>query len=246
MIFVPIRIIYSARTKSRVFCELVQKEDGAARRRGRPREYDPDEALQRALEVFWKTGYSATSLDAIAAATGMNRPSLYAAFGDKRALYLKALGHYYTLSGTEMREIFAGDEPLGVALMRVYEAALRLFLSGGEARGCFSIGTATSEAAADPEIRAMLAESTRRLDRAFEARIKTAQQAGEVAPEADASALASLASATLHTIAIRARAGVSREELVAIARKAVAVICGSLALSVPDPEKSPLRELPEA
>jgi len=221
-------MIFTPRVASRVFCEMVQKYRGAAPRpRGRPREYDPDDALRRAVEVFWKTGYSATSLDTIAAATGMNRPSLYAAFGDKRALYLKALAHYQSLAATELREIFAGDGPLGETLMRVYEAALRLYLSGGQARGCFAIGTATSEAVADSQIRAMLAEGTRRLDRAFEARIKAAQQAGEIPPEADASALASLASATLHTIAIRARAGVSREELVAIARKAVAVICGS-------------------
>ena len=90
---------------------MVQKSGGTApRQRGRPREYDPDDALRRALEVFWKTGYSGTSLDAIAAATGMNRPSLYAAFGDKHALYLKALAHYQTLAGTEMAEIFAGAD----------------------------------------------------------------------------------------------------------------------------------------
>ena len=103
---------------------------------------------------------------------------------------------------------------------------MRVYLSGGQARGCFAIGTATSEAMADPEIRAMLADSTRRLDGAFEARIKAAQKAGEIPPGADTAALAGLATATLHTLAIRARSGVSRDELRGIARKAVAVICG--------------------
>ena len=60
-------------------------------KRGRPRAYDPDAALKAARDVFWVKGYAATSLDDIAEATGMNRPSLYAAFGDKEAIYLAAL-----------------------------------------------------------------------------------------------------------------------------------------------------------
>ena len=60
------------------------------RRRGRPRAYDPDVALRRARDTFWRAGYAATSLDDLAAGMGMNRPSIYAAFGDKRALYLTA------------------------------------------------------------------------------------------------------------------------------------------------------------
>ncbi len=65
-----------------------------ARRRGRPRQYDPDQALAKAAETFWKHGYAATSLDDLVVATGMKRPSLYAAFGDKRDLYLKTLERY--------------------------------------------------------------------------------------------------------------------------------------------------------
>src|SRR2546423_14715860 len=75
---------------------MVQKRSKEPERklRGRPRAYDPQVALARAAEVFWKAGYAGTSLDDLVAATGMNRPSLYAAFGDKRALYLKTLEHY--------------------------------------------------------------------------------------------------------------------------------------------------------
>src|SRR5262249_17102093 len=88
--------------RSRVFFEMVQKSAPAGpgpapKGRGRPRAYDPETALQTAIEAFWQAGYSGTSLDDLSAATGMNRPSLYGAFGDKRALYLKALDHYWTL-----------------------------------------------------------------------------------------------------------------------------------------------------
>src|SRR5215472_785481 len=71
---------------------MVQKEE--ERRLGRPREYDPKVALQRATEAFSDAGFSGTSLDDLSARTEMNRPSLYAAFGDKEALYLKTLENY--------------------------------------------------------------------------------------------------------------------------------------------------------
>lgn len=216
----------AANVPSRVFSGSVQKASGPARkRRGRPRAYDPDEALQRALQVFWRHGYARTSLDDIVAATGMNRPSLYAAFGDKRSLYLKALAHYHGSTGEALRRALSGTGPLHAALMRVYEAAITLYLSGDQALGCFAVGTATTEAAEDPDVRAMLAESTRRLDRAFEARISAAHGAGELPPHADTVALASLASATLHTLAIRARAGIQRDELLDLACGAVRIIC---------------------
>ncbi|WGD55162.1 helix-turn-helix domain containing protein [Bradyrhizobium sp. CB1650] len=67
-------------------------------RRARPRSYQPELALRQAADEFWRTGYSGISLDSIAAATGMNPPSLYAAFGNKRAIYLKALSRYWKTS----------------------------------------------------------------------------------------------------------------------------------------------------
>jgi AcrR family transcriptional regulator len=198
----------------------------AVRRRGRPRGYDPEAALRQALGAFWKAGYSATSLDDLAAATGMNRPSLYAAFGDKRALYLTALDHYWQLSYAAMRDALAFDRPLDEALMRVYRKALSIYFPGkGRPRGCFAIGTATTEAVADEKIRAAFAEGLRRLDASFEARNRAALESGELPAAADPAALAKLAAATLHTIALRARAGTPRAELEELARQAVGVIC---------------------
>src|SRR5579863_4016405 len=195
------------------------------KRRGRPRAYDPDRALTQAMRCFWKAGYSGTSLDAISEATGMNRPSLYAAFGDKQALYLKALHHYWHLASVGMREALRDDIPLDDALMRVYEKALSMYFAGeGRPRGCFAIGTATTEAVEDPVIRDSLAKGLQRLDKAFEARIRTAQARGELNADADPVALGMLASATLHTLAIRARSGTPRAELRKLARSAVAVI----------------------
>jgi len=204
---------------------MVQNKKRAGR--GRPRAYDPEEALLRVTDAFWKHGYAGTSLDEITAATGMNRPSLYAAFGDKQRLYMKALAHYWQLRFAEIREALAGDQALDETLMGVYEAALSIYFSGHDRpRGCFVIGTAVTEALEDSEIRKSLAAGILAFDADFEARFRREQEKGSLRVDADPTALAVLATATMHTIAIRARADTPRSELLKLARKAVTVICG--------------------
>lgn len=207
-----------------------KKNEAEPKRRGRPRDYDRQAALQRATDAFWKSGYSGTSLDSLTTATGMNPPSLYAAFGNKRALYLESLAYYWQVSLAATREALAGDHPLREALMLAYDAALSFYFSAkGARRGCFVVGTAVTESLDDPEIRKSVAAGLRLIDADFEARFRKALEQGELTKDADPTALAVLASATMHTIAIRARAGMSRDELMEIARKAVSVICGSAA-----------------
>ena len=204
-----------------------KKSETGPTRRGRPRAYDAEAALKQATDTFWRSGYSGTSLDSIAAATGMNPPSLYAAFGNKHALYLEALARYWEISLAATREALAEDRPLDESLMLAYEAALSIYFSGkGNARGCFVMGTAVTEAAEDAAIRKSVAAGLRMIDADFEARLRVARDRGELKEDADPTALAILASATMHSIAVRARAGTPRAELREIARKVVSVICG--------------------
>jgi TetR/AcrR family transcriptional regulator, copper-responsive repressor len=196
------------------------------KRRGRPRAYEPDVALGKALDLFRKGGFAATSLDDLSAATGMNRPSLYGAFGDKRELYIKSHQRYRGDARTAMREIFRDEMPVRQRLERMYATALDIYLSGEAGpRGCFTVMTAASEAVADPDIRAMVLEGFSELDKAFAGCFQKAKENGELAASADPLVLAQLASATLHTIAIRARARVPRKELEAIVRGALDVMC---------------------
>ena len=203
-------------------------QDKAGKRsRGRPRAYEPQSALRRAALAFWKTGYSGTSLEDIAAATGMNRPSLHAAFGDKHEIYVKALRDYWQLKLAAMHAAFERGGSLAQMLMRVYDAALSIYFTGkGQALGGFAVGTALTEAAGDAEIRNIVAAGLHALDADFEARFKLARATGELKPDTDPQALAQLASATMHTMAIRARTGSSRSHLRKLARNAVSVICG--------------------
>ncbi len=200
----------------------------APKRRGRPRAYEPDVALGKALELFRKGGFAATSLDDLSAATGMNRPSLYGAFGDKRELYIKSYARYRTDARAAMIEIFRGEMPIRERLKRVYAAALDIYVADtSDPKGCFTVMTAASEAVADPEIRAMVLDGFAELDKAFASSFRRAREKGELPPSADPIVLAQLASATIHTIAIRARARVPRKELEAIVKGAIGVMCGT-------------------
>jgi len=212
-----------------IICEMVQKklmeQKTEPKRRGRPRGYDPEEALARAAATFWKAGYAGTSLDDLSAATGMNRPSLYAAFGDKREIYLKTLDYYMEEGRALARDALADDPPLRVFLKRFYDKALDLYFGDGP-RGCYTVGTAATVAAVDDEVRKFLADRVRNADDFLRKQIEQGQAQGEIARDADPAALAYLATATLHTLAIRSRAGVPRKELDALVRAAIAVICG--------------------
>jgi TetR/AcrR family transcriptional regulator, copper-responsive repressor len=207
---------------------MVQKRakdaEAEPKRRGRPRGYDPREALARAAAQFWKAGYAATSLDELVAATGMNRPSLYAAFGDKREIYLKTLDYYMEESRALARAALEDDPPLRVFLKRFYGKALDLYYGDGP-RGCYTVGTAATVAAVDDDVRKFLAERVRNADDFLKKQIEKARERGEISRDADPAALAYLATGTLHTLAIRSRAGMPRKELEALAKAAIAVIC---------------------
>jgi AcrR family transcriptional regulator len=197
----------------------------APKRRGRPRAYQPEVALGKALDLFRKDGFAATSLDDLSAATGMNRPSLYGAFGDKRELYIKSYARYRADARAAMIDIFRDELPIRRRLERIFAVALDIYLSGDAGpRGCFTVMTAASEAVSDPEIRGMVLEGLSELDKAFTACFRLAKENGELPPTADPVVLAQLASATIHSIAVRARARVPRKELEAIVKGAIDVM----------------------
>src|SRR5678816_734398 len=104
---------------------MVQKEE---RRRGRPRSFDEGEVLEKARAVFWDLGYSATSLDDIVRATGLNRPSLYGAFGDKHALYIAALRRTCAQSLASIEAGLGRDGPMRTVLSYFYTRATDVYL----------------------------------------------------------------------------------------------------------------------
>jgi AcrR family transcriptional regulator len=197
------------------------------KKRGRPRAFDESKTVERARAVFWDRGFAAASLDMLSAATELNRPSLYAAFGDKEDLYLATLEAYRRESLEALAVALDASLSIRQNIERVYASALLTYLHGDtSSRGCFLIGTATAEAVEHPRVREVLGRSLREFDAAIEQRIGMAVKTGELAAGSDAKTLAALVSAVMHSLAVRARAGDGSESLEMLARSGVDWICG--------------------
>lgn len=127
-----------------------------------------------------------------------------------------------------MIDIFRDELRIRKRLPRIFAVALDIYLSGDAGpRGCFTVVTAASEAVSDPDIRAMVLEGFSELDKSFATCFSRAREKGELASTADPQVLAQLASATIHTIAIRARARTPRKQLEAIVKGAIDLLVGA-------------------
>jgi AcrR family transcriptional regulator len=172
------------------------------RRPGRPRSFDTGGALDRAIEVFLRRGYEGAGVAELTRAMGVSPPSLYAAFGDKRGLFLAALDRYAATSGGEPLAALRTEGDVGAFL----EAAVDLAHGQGRSPGCLAACVAGDAAGGDPVIRRHLDALLRGQEAAL------AEAAGEGGPSGR------LLLAAMHAISVRARAGATRSELDDLAR----------------------------
>lgn len=218
----------------RFICDMVQKKKDppqsaadAPKKRGRPRAFEPDVALGKAMDTFRDGGFAATSLDDLSEAMGINRPSLYGTFGDKRELFLKAYERYRAEMAAKFAHAFQPGLTLRQMLEAIYATALDVYLAGDKGpRGCFTVMTATSEAMADPEIRPLVQKALGSTQRTLARRFQAAVESGELPPTANVQVLSQIAASTVEALAIRSRARVPRAELEVIAKGTVDLICG--------------------
>lgn len=187
--------------------------------RGRPKQVDEAAVRQAVLNQFWEKGYAGASLSELSEAAGVSRPSLYELFGDKHAMYLASLGAVEAQLNAAMASLLTGEAPIADELTNFFDVAITLYLSGPVPRGCLIMCTAPAEASSDAAIRDQLATVIDQIDGAFERRFEYAQSCGEILPSASAKQLAHIATATLQSIALRARAGVDEPTLLTIARE---------------------------
>ena len=138
----------------------------------RPRSFDPDEALDLARDVFWEKGFQGTSLDDVTAATGLAKPSLYAAFGDKNALFLKILGRYHARIIANAERIL-GDGPSAREAVQRWLTGFVPFCSGVKGkRGCLSVNTAADGVAVQREVRKHIGDFNRKLEELLRNRLR--------------------------------------------------------------------------
>lgn len=190
---------------------------------GRPRTFDRDAALERALHVFWQRGFEGASLPELTAAMGINRPSLYAAFGCKEELFRQAMCRYADLSAEILTAALAEPTPRQL-VERLLTGGIKLVTGRDTPRGCFLVqgALACGEAGANVqrEQSSRRSESERRLrDRLFQF-----QQASQLRAGTDIAALARLVCAVQYGFAVQAAGGVSRADLLRAAELVVQAI----------------------
>jgi len=187
----------------------------------RPREFDVDEALGRATEVFWKRGYEATSVQDLVDALGVNRASLYGTFGDKAQLFSAVLDRYGRQVNGLVERALAPPASGAEAIRAWFQELIRRVTQPGGPRGCLIVGSVSScTTAPDPLRERVIAAVRASPDRLQEALARDPKLAGRD----DLRALARFFAAEGHGLAVLARAGVRRQELDAAAEVALKVL----------------------
>jgi AcrR family transcriptional regulator len=187
--------------------------------RGRPRSFDRDAALDKAMLAFWEHGYEATSIADLTRTLGIGAPSLYAAFGDKRKLFDEVVVVYGGRYGDFAAVAFAEEPTARAAIGRVLHEAAEIYTDPAHPPGCMVISAAVNTTS--QEVADALRERRNANLRMFESRIRADIAAGNLPAGTDARALARYAGAVLQGMSQQSRDGAGREELEAVAELAM-------------------------
>jgi AcrR family transcriptional regulator len=187
---------------------------------GRPRSFDADAALDRALELFWRKGYEGTSLSDLTQAMGISRPSLYAAFGDKEALFRKALERYAQGPAAFARAAFAEGTARAVVERLLFSAADAL-TDPRQPPGCLAVQGALACGEEGDSIKRELAQCRATNEAALRDRLERARTEGDLPCATDPADLARYVATVFQGMAVQAASGASRAELRRVAETAL-------------------------
>lgn len=187
---------------------------------GRQREFDVDQALDAALCVFWRKGYEGASYTDLTQATGVERPALYSAFGNKEALFRRALERYYEHYLNFIPEALQKPTSREVAAHVLYGAA-DLHTRYPDRTGCLGINGALAVSDDAEPIRRALVDARANGEAMLRDRFEQAKQEGDLPESADCAVLAAFVMAVLHGMAVQAKAGFGRDILEAVAEQAL-------------------------
>ncbi len=190
----------------------------------RPREFDEATALDAAMACFWRGGYEATSMRELTKSMGISGPSLYNAFGDKRAIFTAALERYLDQSPRARIKRLEASRPPKDAIRQFIEEIIERSLSDPERRGCLLINSALEVAPHDRELGALIADCLAEIEAFFRRSIKAAQKQGAVRSDLVAKDVARLLLGVLLGIRVLARTRPDRALLEGVARPALALL----------------------
>ncbi|MBP1628033.1 MAG: TetR family transcriptional regulator [Holophagaceae bacterium] len=190
---------------------------------GRPKAFEVDEALDRAMAVFWAKGFEAATIQDLVEATGVQRQSLYATFGDKRQLFLKALDRYRLQRGQIRAALLEEDAPVRVLLGRLLRGVLETLESQGR-RGCMMVNTASDALQLEAEMVALVETNIQDLKASLAICLRRAQARGELGGHQDPEALACFFVNALYGLNTLGKVVKDRDTLDAIVKVTLAVL----------------------
>ncbi|CAI0697935.1 TetR/AcrR family transcriptional regulator [Serratia quinivorans] len=191
---------------------------------GRPREFDREQALLKARDLFWRQGYEGTSMSDLVAELGIASARIYKAFGSKELLFREAIASYENHEGGFADRAFSEESSVRVAIKRLLDDAVALYSRTDLPQGCMVVSSAASVSDENSGIKDWLAEHRLQRTQGMIDRLQTAVATGELPPETDADALGDYFATFLHGLSVQARDGVSRARLEAAVKIALSAL----------------------
>ncbi|MET7297213.1 TetR/AcrR family transcriptional regulator [Streptomyces griseoloalbus] len=180
---------------------------------GRPKQFDPEVAVEQAMQVFWRQGYGATTPQCLVDTLGIGKGSLYNAFGGKRQLFDLALRRYLDLQNATVRQLLDDSGPVRERLRQALHFLAETDLADPDRRGCLAMNSAVEFGRSDESVATLVQGMLDRIEDAFRALLEEGQRAGEISRDRDAKDLASLLLSTVVGLRVMARVETGPERL---------------------------------
>ncbi|WP_181708423.1 TetR/AcrR family transcriptional regulator [Chthonobacter rhizosphaerae] len=201
--------------------------------RGRPRGFDRDDALLKAMDLFWRHGYEGVSIADLAAGMGINSPSLYAAFGSKETLFFEAVQRFGETAGDRMLAALSDAPSARAGIAAMLRSMAECVTTSGKPTGCMITLAATNCSPANGRVEAKLCENRRRTVDALRVRLVRAVEEGELPATTDVPSLATYFATVLNGLSLQARDGATRSDLMASVDHAMAAFDRTARLNAP-------------
>jgi len=177
----------------------------------RTKDFDENEVLQKAMNLFWHQGYNGTSMQDLVDGLGISRSSMYDTFGDKHTLFIRALENYRQIAMNEMKAIVDNAPTAKDAIRKMFEYTVTELLRDDQHRGCFMVNAGVELAPHDQEVNKMLCDNDRQLEKYFNEAIKKGQSNGEISDEQSSHALAQFILNSIKGIRVTAKSGADKK-----------------------------------
>jgi TetR/AcrR family transcriptional repressor of nem operon len=190
----------------------------------RTKDFDEDEVLKRAMNLFWYKGYNGTSMQDLVDGLGISRSSMYDTFGDKHSLFMRSLENYKKIATAEMKAIVDNAPTAKAAIRRMLEYTITELLRDDQHRGCFLVNAGVEMAPHDAEVNKMLCDNDRQLETYFNEVIKKGQSNGEIPEGQSSHALAQFILNSIKGIRVTAKSGADKKvfkDIVEVTMKAL-------------------------